>query len=227
MISVTCDACERPFQVPDEKAGGKMPCPKCGDIKLIPAGAAGVGAGPSGSGSSGVATGAHPGAPDRATSMGLPPRDGPEVSVLEVRGSVFRLRPVAFLLNLAVLVSAASGTVVLALTPATLPFAIPTAVLALACGFVWARWAILARAERLTITNKRVVMARGILSKSTIEMLHKTIQDIEVDQTFADRLLGIGKVSISNAGQENDEIIIHAVKDPYRVRSVIDAYRVL
>ncbi len=217
MISVTCDACERPFQVPDEKAGGKAPCPRCGDIKLIPTGAAGV-----------ERVGAAAPAPaDRATGMGLPPRDGPEVSVMEVRGSVFRLRPVAFLLNLAVLASAAAGTVVLALTPATLPFAIPTALLALACGFVWARWAILARAERLTITNKRVVMARGILSKSTIEMLHKTIQDIEVDQTFADRLLGIGKVSISNAGQENDEIIIHAVKDPYRVRSVIDAYRVL
>lgn len=215
MISVVCDACERPFQVPDEKAGGKAPCPKCGDIKLIP-------------GATGTRAPATVAATvDRATAMGLPARDGPEVPVMEVQGSVFRLRPVAFLLNLLVLVAAAAGTVVLALTPATLPFAIPTAIVALGCGFVWARRAILARAERLTITNKRVVMARGILSKSTIEMLHKTIQDIEVDQTFSDRLLGIGKVSISNAGQENDEIVIHAVKDPYRVRSVIDAYRVM
>ena len=221
MISVVCDACERPFEVADEKAGAKAPCPKCGDIKLIPSRAPVGGGSVSGGVAAGVTT--H----DRASAMGLPPRDGPEVTVMEVRGSVFRLRPLAFLLNLLVLLAAAAGTVVLALTPATLPFAIPTALLALACGFVWARWAILARAERLTITNKRVVMARGILSKSTIEMLHKTIQDIEVDQTFADRLWGIGKVSISNAGQENDEIIIHAVKNPYRVRSVIDAYRVL
>ncbi len=226
MISVVCDACERPFQVPDEQAGGKAPCPRCGDIKRIPGpGSPGAAAQAAGAGGTGAAAGV--GATDRAAAMGLPPRDGPEATVLEVRGSVFRSRPVAYALNLLVLLGAVAGSVVLALTPATLPFAIGTLLLALVCGFVWARWAVLARAERLTVTNKRVIFARGLLSKSTIEMLHRTVQDIEIDQTFTDRLLGIGKVSISNAGQEDDEIIIRAVPDPYRIRQVIDAYRVM
>ncbi len=223
MISVVCDACERPFTVPDDKGGGKAPCPRCGDIKLIP----GTGGPATGPGPSAAVSGPRGAVSDRAAALGLPARDGPELEVMRVRGSTARVRPVAFGLNLLVLVGALAGSVVLALNPATLPFAIGTLVLALVCGFVWARWAILARSERLTITTKRVVFARGILSKSTIEMLHRTLQDIEVEQTFTDRLLGIGTLSISNAGQEDDEIVMRAVRNPYRVREVIDAYRAL
>ncbi|MFN0010852.1 MAG: PH domain-containing protein [Phycisphaerales bacterium] len=227
MIDVVCDACERPFQVPDEQAGAKAPCPRCGDIKRIPGQGGPGAAAASATTGAGGAVGAAVGGTDRALAMGLPARDGPEATVLEVRGSVFRSRPVAYALNLLVLLGALAGSVVLALTPATLPFAIGTLLLALVCGFIWARWAVLAHAERLTVTNKRVIFARGLLSKSTIEMLHRTVQDIEIDQTFTDRLLGIGRVSISNAGQEDDEIIIRAVPDPYRIRQVIDAYRVM
>ncbi len=32
MIELECDSCERVFQVLDREAGGKVPCPMCGDV---------------------------------------------------------------------------------------------------------------------------------------------------------------------------------------------------
>ncbi len=37
MIEIECDNCERTFSVGPEKAGGKMPCPHCGDVNRVPA----------------------------------------------------------------------------------------------------------------------------------------------------------------------------------------------
>ena len=36
MIQIECDNCERTFPVEDRLAGGKVPCPMCGDINRVP-----------------------------------------------------------------------------------------------------------------------------------------------------------------------------------------------
>ncbi|MCA9290104.1 MAG: hypothetical protein KDA25_03185 [Phycisphaerales bacterium] len=37
MIQIICDDCEHEFFVDPSKAGGKVACPKCGDVNRIPA----------------------------------------------------------------------------------------------------------------------------------------------------------------------------------------------
>lgn len=217
MITVTCDACEKPFQVAPEKAGTKVPCPACGDIKVIP----GIAGGPGSAAGSPVGAGG----PDRAAALGLPPALGPETSVLKCHSALFRSRPFA---ALAVFVGAAAGgvgAVVFGINPATWAMAIVCGVVLLACIVIVLAWKVSSWSTRLEVTNKRVIFAKGILSKSTVEMLHRTIQDIEIRQSFSDRLLNVGSITVANASEEDDAILIENVADPYRIRKTIDAYR--
>ncbi|MHC4142499.1 MAG: hypothetical protein ACYSUF_11680 [Planctomycetota bacterium] len=36
MIVLECDNCERSFEVESRHAGGKVPCPHCGDVNRVP-----------------------------------------------------------------------------------------------------------------------------------------------------------------------------------------------
>lgn len=208
MITVTCDKCDRPFQVSDEQAGRKVPCPACGDIKVIP-GAAGAPATAGG---------------DRAVGMGLPPATGPEVTVLRARGAAFRTRPLASAGIALVGVAALVGTIGFAVT-AALPLAIVCGAAVVGAAATLAYWQLQSWSARLEVTNKRVVFTKGILSKTTVEMLHRTIQDIEIKQSLLDRLLNVGTISIANASEDDDAILLGDVPNPYKVRETIDAYR--
>jgi hypothetical protein len=48
---------------------------------------------------------------------------------------------------------------------------------------------------------------------------------MQVVQTIGQRVFGIGKLSISSAGQSDYEIEIEDIPRPNKVREVIDAYR--
>lgn len=217
MLKLICDRCDKPFDVPDDRVGTKVPCPTCGDINiaLAPAGADGADGGVRAARSAGA---------DRTAAKGLPPADGPEVTVVEIRGAMFRSRPFSFIGLVLLLGGSLVAAPILALQTAGVGGLIALGV-AVACLIVLGVWKIASLSERLTITTKRVVQTRGLLSKSTIEMLHRTIQDVEIEQSFVDRLWGVGKLSISNAGQEDDEIVIHHAPKPYQIRETIDAYR--
>ncbi len=209
MITVTCDKCDRPFEAADNQVGKKVPCPACGDIKVVP----------------GLAGGPGSAAGDRAAAMGLPPAMGPEVPVLRVRGAAYRTRPfVATLAVLALLAGLVGGVVFLFMPPGP-PAAAACGVLALAAALVLGYWKLHSWAARLEVTNKRVVFTKGILSKTTVEMLHRTIQDIEIKQSITDRLLNVGTINIANASEDDDAIVLTDVPDPYAVRKTIDAYR--
>ncbi|MGD9690689.1 MAG: PH domain-containing protein [Phycisphaerales bacterium] len=228
MITVNCDACEKPFQVSDDLAGGKAPCPACGDVKRIPAGAGGGGgaerASP-GDGLGGAGGGGVAAAADRAASAGLPPTHGPEATVLRAHSAIFKARPLAAVMVLLGALAGAVGTVVFAITPGALPMAILCAAVLVGCLIIVVCWKLSSWATRLEVTNKRIIFTRGILSKSTVEMLHRTIQDIEIRQTFLDRMLNVGTINIANASEDDDAIVVASVPDPYRIRKAIDVYR--
>lgn len=207
MIAIKCDKCERPLKVAAEHAGGKVICPFCKDVNTVPTLAASLAAGD-----------------DRAKVLGLPARDGPEEAVYEISGAMFRSRPFsAVAMVAALLCSFGLGLYTLLAGQTTLSLIAGGVVLACLGVMVW--WKVQASSERLQITNKRVVFTKGLLGKSSIEMLHKTIQDIQITQTLAQRLWRVGTMTISNSGTESDEIRIRSLPDPYHVRRIVDAYR--
>lgn len=208
MIEIQCDRCERTVQVEDDKAGQKIDCPYCGDVNRVP-GERGTAAGPP-SGTKGSAE------PDRAAAAGLPPDSGPEQHVCVVKPAMVRAHPLLALILAILFVGGIVGAFALQLY---------MLILSLAVAIFWAGWWVKKQTVKLEITNKRTVVRKGLLSKSTSEVLHDHVRNIQMDQSLVGRIFGVGSIGISSAGQDDIEIQVHDVPNPARIRSVIDAYR--
>lgn len=205
MIKIECDNCEKTFEVEDEKAGGKAPCPFCDDVNRVPEVKA-VAGGP------------------------LPESDAPEETICVVRPAMFRARP--FLYSFLVLLVA--GGIVLAggarLSEAIRPWLMwPGLVLAaFALGWFGSWWIATHFWVKLTVTNKRSIRQEGIIKRHTTEVLHDHIRSVDIRQTLLHRVLRVGDLDIDSAGQAGDrdiEIEMNRIPRPYEVKKIIDQYR--
>ncbi len=82
-------------------------------------------------------------------------------------------------------------------------------------------WWIKEMTTSLMVTDKRIILRKGILSKYTNEIFHSNVKNVEVRQTFSQRIFGIGYIGISSAGQSGYEIQIDGIRDPDQVKQII------
>lgn len=82
-------------------------------------------------------------------------------------------------------------------------------------------WWITTRFHTLEITDRRSVYRRGLISRQTSEVLHEDIRNLKVDQNLLQRLLGVGDVGLSSAGQDDMEIVIRQVPHPDQLAGLI------
>ncbi|HZK95920.1 MAG TPA: PH domain-containing protein [Prolixibacteraceae bacterium] len=54
--------------------------------------------------------------------------------------------------------------------------------------------------DEFTITNKRVVIKTGLISRKTVELNLTKIESVNVDQTIMGRIFGFGNISIIGIG---------------------------
>lgn len=73
----------------------------------------------------------------------------------------------------------------------------------------------------LRITTVRSVLERGFVSKETSEVRHRDARNIQVDQSFFERLLRVGDLAISSAGQDDLEIVLRGIPDPNGVAQIV------
>jgi hypothetical protein len=59
---------------------------------------------------------------------------------------------------------------------------------------IWRGFAL--RGHRYRLSNQRLVLESGVLSKSVTEIDIRTVEEISFHQSFAERLLGIGRISL-------------------------------
>jgi uncharacterized membrane protein YdbT with pleckstrin-like domain len=114
--------------------------------------------------------------------------------------AMFRNRPVLFLVCCA-LIPVGIGLVVL---------------------FVW--W-LRCLATSLVITDRRVTLRRGLLSKDTNDVLIADIRNVKVRQNLLQRIFGVGTVAVSTSGQSDMEIEVHGVPAPDRIKAIINDRR--
>ncbi len=220
VIRIQCDKCDKTIEVNDSLAGQKIDCPHCGDVNRIPA--------PSPAApppAAAPATQAPPQAPpvapspaaDRPSAMGLPPDSGPEKHVMTVKPAMFRAHPVLGLITTLIWI----GGIVAAIYFSSWWWLIATAV-----GLLFiAAWWVKKQTVRLEITNKRCILREGLLSRATNEVLHDHVRNIQTDQSLFERILNVGSVGISSAGQDGIEIMVDDLPNPDRIREIVDAYR--
>lgn len=219
MITIACDKCERLLSVEAELAGSKIACPHCGDVNVVPL--------PAGSAAESRQASGEPAGPDRAAAAGFPPDAGPEQRVRIIRPAVIRAHPFSVLGLWTLIALGATGVIYLGLVRDSVAWLIGSLVVLVGAVGTLGVWKVISLSETLEITNKRSVLRRGLFSKSTTEVVHNDIRNFQITQTFLQRVLKVGTIGISSAGQDAVEIVMHDAPHPEEVRRIIDLYRSL
>ena len=124
----------------------------------------------------------------------------PETVLYQDHPAMFRNRPVLFLVCCALI-----------------PFGIGIVVLL--------AWWLHCQATSLLITESSVTLRKGLLSKSTNDVLIADIRNVRIEQTMWQRIFGVGSVAVSTSGQADMEIEVHGVPAPERIKAIINDRR--
>jgi uncharacterized membrane protein YdbT with pleckstrin-like domain len=71
------------------------------------------------------------------------------------------------------------------------------------------------------VTNKRVILKKGIISRRTDEMKLTSIETVEIDQGVIGRMLGFGKVRLTGRG--TSDFVFRNIDDPMSVKRQIES----
>jgi uncharacterized membrane protein YdbT with pleckstrin-like domain len=81
-------------------------------------------------------------------------------------------------------------------------------------------WYIKTRATALTVTQHELMYERGILSKDRLSVSLRHVRSVHVTQGFINRILGVGTIQVSTAGDE-PEFTVKDLPDPHEIREAI------
>jgi uncharacterized membrane protein YdbT with pleckstrin-like domain len=116
---------------------------------------------------------------------------------------MFRNRPLIFILCVILIIAYGLGLVILII------------------------WWLKSKNSKLTITDEKVTLRTGIFSKKTNEVYLSDIRNVQVSQRFMQRITKAGNIALSTAGQAGIEIYIQGMKDPEKIKTIIDKHRKL
>jgi uncharacterized membrane protein YdbT with pleckstrin-like domain len=72
------------------------------------------------------------------------------------------------------------------------------------------------------VSNQRLYIRHGILSKHVQQTRVDRIQNVNTDQRFRDRLLRVGTVDFDTAGTEDSDFRFVGIADPGKVAEAVD-----
>ncbi len=124
-----------------------------------------------------------------------------EQKLYEAHPSMFRNHPIWFVLSVVLILMYGLGLVILLI------------------------WWLQCLGTTLTITNERITLRKGILSKHTNEVYHTDVRNVQVSQSMLQRVFQVGKVGVATAGHGDVEIVASGMPDPQKVKNIIDQYR--
>lgn len=73
----------------------------------------------------------------------------------------------------------------------------------------------------LTVTSRNVSFEQGLFSKNMIDLPIRSITEIKVEQSFGQRLLGMGLIGFSSSASEEIEIVCPGMPRPRRIRDLV------
>ncbi|HEV58828.1 MAG TPA: PH domain-containing protein [Phycisphaerales bacterium] len=145
--------------------------------------------------------GSPPEMPDASKEYSERKAPGEERVLYDGRPSMWRNRPVGFVLSLFLILVGGVGLVILAI------------------------WYLRVLGTRLTVTSERTTLRHGILSKHISEVLHRDVRYVELTQGALQRLLGVGTIEIASAGHAGVELAVSGIPHPDKVKQIIDEQR--
>jgi hypothetical protein len=82
-------------------------------------------------------------------------------------------------------------------------------------------WWLRMQKTSLRITNKRCILESGITTRKSLEVLLPEVEDIQVNQTFLNRLFNVGDLLLLNKKGAAHRVLIMAVPSPAQVANLI------
>jgi uncharacterized membrane protein YdbT with pleckstrin-like domain len=73
----------------------------------------------------------------------------------------------------------------------------------------------------ITVTDRRVLLKRGLIRRHTVEMNMNKIESVDVDQTLLGRLFNYGNVTIRGTGSSFEPL--HMIDAPLKLRTTVTA----
>ncbi|HEX8179795.1 MAG TPA: PH domain-containing protein [Pyrinomonadaceae bacterium] len=167
----------------------------------------------------------HASAPRPQALQETPPRLAVERANADERDEhvLFTVRPTFLFIGLGYALAAAAAvllTVLLALYVKQLPalYALPFALLLL----LIPAWKHLKRnALKYTLTDAKIEIDEGLLSRRTRNIPLRNIQDVTVAASLTQRLLGFGDLIIDNASELGGTTVMHNIPKPRRHADLI------
>mgnify|MGYP000014701558 FL=1 len=83
-------------------------------------------------------------------------------------------------------------------------------------------WYLQCKGSLLTVKEHDILYEEGLLSKNRAEFSISGIRTVRVNQSFFNRIFGVGTIQIYTAGDQ-PEIEVKGMPDPNRVRELIKA----
>lgn len=80
-------------------------------------------------------------------------------------------------------------------------------------------WWIMYKGERLALSEREVLLERGLLAKQRTEIALSSIRSVRITQSFGQRLFDVGHVELFSAG-DVAEIAIKNMPRPGRIRAI-------
>ncbi len=74
---------------------------------------------------------------------------------------------------------------------------------------------------RFTLTDSKIEIDEGFISKTTRNVPLRTIQDITVSASVPQRMLGFGNLIIENAGETGGQIVLKNINSPKKYADVL------
>ncbi len=151
--------------------------------------------------------------------------------LVKVHPVVFRARPIAALVIIAVGLAAVSLLVMslagmtlagyslgetMSLGPASLLTWLCAITLLVIAGVI-GYWMLMSQFTTLTVTDDRTIYQEGVISRETSEVQHDDVRNIQLDQSFVQRLLNVGGIGISSSGQDDLEIVATRLSHPEQI----------
>lgn len=120
----------------------------------------------------------------------------PDMEIYRAHPAMFRAHPFAFILCILLISVGGLGILILLY------------------------WYIKTRATALSVTEHEIMFEQGILSKDRTTVSLRHVRAVRVTQGFINRILGVGTVEISTAGDE-PEFEVSDMPDPHEIREAI------
>lgn len=204
-----CPHCGNHLEVVRELGEQQVVCPKCQQPFALEL-------------PRGQLVGAHeaderPSGPDGET---VDKADGAERTLKVVHPSTLRKHPLRYLLYVVMIVGGLGLGALLA-SAGQIPLMGVCLGVALLGAVLLGYWYFHVRQVTLTVTSRRTLLETGYIARKTSEVRHEHVHNVQIDQTAMERLMGVGDIGISSAGQDDMEIVIEGIPDPESIAKLV------